>query len=59
MVEFSLEVPGRYILVDHALSRVERGAAGYLMVEVQIIRTSFTRTKLPTTVRINSTKETL
>jgi nitrite reductase (NO-forming) len=33
MVEFALEVPGRYILVDHALSRVERGAAGYLVVE--------------------------
>jgi nitrite reductase (NO-forming) len=26
-------VPGRYVLVDHALSRVERGLAGYLIVE--------------------------
>jgi nitrite reductase (NO-forming) len=33
MVEFKLEVPGRYILVDHALSRMERGLAGYLLVE--------------------------
>lgn len=33
MVEFSLEVPGRYILVDHALSRLERGLVGYLDVE--------------------------
>ncbi len=32
MVEFKLQVPGRYILVDHALSRLERGLAGYLMV---------------------------
>ena len=28
-----LDVPGRYILVDHALSRMERGLAGFLMVE--------------------------
>ena len=27
IVEFKLEVPGRYILVDHALSRLERGLA--------------------------------
>lgn len=33
MVEFKVEVPGRYILVDHALSRLERGLAGYLYVE--------------------------
>ncbi|MGE5251264.1 MAG: copper-containing nitrite reductase [Bacteroidota bacterium] len=32
MVEFSLQVPGRYILVDHALSRMQRGLAGYLIV---------------------------
>jgi nitrite reductase (NO-forming) len=32
MVEFKLEVPGRFILVDHALSRMERGLAGYLLV---------------------------
>lgn len=33
VVEFGLEVPGRYILVDHALSRLQRGLAGYLLVE--------------------------
>jgi nitrite reductase (NO-forming) len=33
MVEFALEVPGRYILVDHALSRLQRGLAGFLFVE--------------------------
>jgi nitrite reductase (NO-forming) len=30
MVEFKLEVPRRYILVDHALSRAERGLVGFL-----------------------------
>lgn len=33
MVEFTLEIPGRYILVDHALARLERGLAGFLYVE--------------------------
>ena len=33
IVEFTCEVPGRYVLVDHALSRVERGLAGHLIVE--------------------------
>jgi nitrite reductase (NO-forming) len=33
MVEFKLEVPGRYILVDHALARLQRGLAGFLVVE--------------------------
>ncbi len=33
IVEFKLEVPGRYILVDHALSRTERGLSGFLIVE--------------------------
>jgi nitrite reductase (NO-forming) len=32
VVEFGLEVPGRYILVDHALSRLERGLVGFLVV---------------------------
>jgi len=30
MVELKLDVPGRYILVDHALARMERGLAGFL-----------------------------
>jgi nitrite reductase (NO-forming) len=33
MVEFKLDVPGRYILVDHALSRLERGLVGLVYVE--------------------------
>jgi nitrite reductase (NO-forming) len=33
IVEFKIEVPGRYILVDHSLSRLERGLAGFLVVE--------------------------
>ncbi len=33
MVEFTLEVPGNYILVDHALARLQRGLAGFLIAE--------------------------
>ncbi|HEX2697399.1 MAG TPA: copper-containing nitrite reductase, partial [Anaerolineales bacterium] len=33
VVEIQLQVPGRYILVDHSLSRLQRGLAGYLMVD--------------------------
>lgn len=33
IVDFKIEIPGRYILVDHALSRLERGLAGFLYVE--------------------------
>ncbi len=33
VTEFALEVPGRYLLVDHALSRLERGLLGFIMVE--------------------------
>lgn len=33
VVEFNVEVPGNFILVDHALSRLQRGLAGYLVVE--------------------------
>jgi len=32
MVEFQVDYPGRYILVDHALARMERGLAGFLYV---------------------------
>ena len=31
--EFKVDVPGRYVLVDHALSRMERGLKGLLVVE--------------------------
>lgn len=33
MLEFKLEVPGRYLLVDHALARLERGLVAHLEVE--------------------------
>ncbi len=33
MVEFKVDRAGRYILVDHALSRAERGLAGFLIVD--------------------------
>jgi nitrite reductase (NO-forming) len=33
MVEFKVEYPGNYVLVDHALARVDRGAWGMLHVE--------------------------
>ena len=32
MVEFGLEVPGEYKLVDHSIARVGRGAVGILSV---------------------------
>jgi nitrite reductase (NO-forming) len=33
VVEFKLQVPGRYVLVDHSLSRMERGLVGFLNAE--------------------------
>ena len=33
IVEMKLDVPGTYVLVDHSLGRLEKGAAGYLVVE--------------------------
>ena len=33
IVEFELEVPGNYILVDHALARMNKGAWAILEVE--------------------------
>ncbi|MFP3853338.1 MAG: copper-containing nitrite reductase [Anaerolineales bacterium] len=33
VVEFEIDEPGQYILVDHALSRLERGLAGFLFAE--------------------------
>jgi nitrite reductase (NO-forming) len=35
IVDFKVEVPGNYVLVDHALSRAERGLLGILHVEGQ------------------------
>lgn len=33
IVDIKLDVPGTYILVDHSLSRLQKGAAGFLVVE--------------------------
>lgn len=33
VVEFTVEVPGTFTLVDHAIFRIEKGAVGYLEVE--------------------------
>ena len=33
VVDMTLEVPGEYLLVDHALSRLGRGLVGHLIVE--------------------------
>ena len=33
VTEFRAELPGRYVLVDHALSRMERGLKGLIEVE--------------------------
>jgi nitrite reductase (NO-forming) len=41
MLEFTVDYPGRYVLVDHALSRMERGLAGYLYVEGEADPTIF------------------
>lgn len=33
VVEFGVEVPGTYTLVDHSIFRIEKGAVGFLQVE--------------------------
>jgi nitrite reductase (NO-forming) len=35
VVDLKLPVPGKFMLVDHALSRVERGLAGMIIVNGQ------------------------
>jgi len=47
IVEFQLQVPGRYILVDHALSRLQRGLAGYLIVDGPTAPEIFDGTPMP------------
>jgi nitrite reductase (NO-forming) len=47
MVEFTLEVPGRYILVDHALARLQRGLAGFLIAEGAEAPEIFNGTPMP------------
>lgn len=33
IVEFQVDYPGSYVLVDHSIFRVAKGAIGHLMVE--------------------------
>jgi nitrite reductase (NO-forming) len=47
IVEFQVDVPGNYILVDHSLSRLERGLAGFLVVEGEANPNIFTGEALP------------
>ncbi len=41
IMEFKVDYPGNYILVDHALSRLDRGAWGILRVEGEVDQTIF------------------
>jgi len=41
MVEFKTDYPGRYLLVDHALSRMEKGVGGFLTVKGEADPTIF------------------
>src|SRR3546814_3640546 len=41
MVEFKVDYPGRYILVDHPLSRTEKGLVGFLNVHGEAADTIF------------------
>lgn len=47
VVEFTLDVPGRYILVDHALARLERGLVGFLYAEGEENPDLFTTDSFP------------
>lgn len=47
VVEFTMDVPGRYILVDHALSRLERGLVGFLYAEGEENSAIFSSNNLP------------
>lgn len=47
IVEFKLDYPGNYMLVDHALSRMERGLAGYVVAEGDADPTIFKGTETP------------
>jgi nitrite reductase (NO-forming) len=47
VVELKLQVPGRYILVDHALSRLQRGLAGFIMVDGPPAPEIFNGTPMP------------
>lgn len=48
MVEFKTDYPGHYIMVDHALSRVEKGVAGILTVKGEADHSIFHSAETPT-----------
>jgi nitrite reductase (NO-forming) len=50
MVEFKVDVPGRYVLVDHSLGRLEKGGAGFLDVEGPANPSIFDAPEAPGTV---------
>ena len=47
VIELQLQVPGRYIFLDHALSRLQRGLAGFLIVEGPDAPEIFNGTPMP------------
>ena len=47
VVEFTVDYPGRYLLVDHSLSRAERGLVGHLIVEGEADSEIFFSTEAP------------
>ena len=47
VVEFQLQVPRRYILVDHAFARLQRGLAGFLIVDGPTAPEIFDGTPMP------------
>jgi nitrite reductase (NO-forming) len=47
MVEFQLQVPGKYILVDHALARLQRGLAGFLIADGEPNKEIYDGTPMP------------
>jgi nitrite reductase (NO-forming) len=47
IIELQLHVPGKYILVDHALSRMERGLSGWLIVDGNPAPDIYTGTPMP------------
>lgn len=47
MVELQFQVPGKYIFLDHAISRLQRGLAGYIIVEGEPAFEIFNGTPMP------------
>ncbi len=47
VTEFALDVPGAFVLVDHALARVDKGAWGKLFVAGEEDRAIFNGTEVP------------